>query len=177
MCYEFRQAHTQYPQKLNVWAGILGKEIIGLFFIDGNLNGPTYVLLLHQQIVPAMRISATRQNIPWTDVHYRQDGASAHFSRIVTDYLNLVFPNQWIGRGGPMAWPPRSPDLTPLDFFLWGYLKDRVCFPESLLEMQNRILDNCLIPDEDMLSRVMESFEERIYLCMHEDGKQFEHLL
>ncbi len=33
--------------------------------------------------------------------------------------LNKKFPNKWIGRGGPFSWPPRSPDLTPLNFFLW----------------------------------------------------------
>ena len=31
-----------------------------------------------------------------------------------------------VGRGGPTPWPPRSPDITPLDFFLWRYVKDRV---------------------------------------------------
>jgi len=29
----------------------------------------------------------------------------------------------WIGQGRPMYWPPRSPDLTPKDFFLWGHIK------------------------------------------------------
>jgi hypothetical protein len=33
---------------------------------------------------------------------------------------------KWIGRGGPIAWPPRWPDLTPLNFFLWGYVKNIV---------------------------------------------------
>jgi len=35
------------------------------------------------------------------------------------------FKNRWIGRDGPTPWPPRSPDITPLDFFLWGYVKDK----------------------------------------------------
>lgn len=60
---EYLEAHTQTPQKLNVWAGILGDEIIGPFIIDGDLDGPKYVLLLLNQIVPAMRMSAIRQNI------------------------------------------------------------------------------------------------------------------
>jgi len=77
---EHRQAHTQRPQKLNVWAGMLGNEIIGPFFIDGDLNGPKYVLLLHNQIVPAMLASAARQNIPWADVYFQQDGAPAHWA-------------------------------------------------------------------------------------------------
>ncbi|CAD0200597.1 unnamed protein product [Chrysodeixis includens] len=33
---------------------------------------------------------------------------------------------QWIGRFGPVRWPPRSPDLTPMDFFLWGFVKGEV---------------------------------------------------
>ena len=36
---------------------------------------------------------------------------------------------QWIGRAAPIAWPPRSPDLTPMDFFLWGFGKDQVFIP------------------------------------------------
>ena len=35
-----------------------------------------------------------------------------------------TFPGRWVGRGGPTAWPPRSPDLTPLEFFVWGFIKD-----------------------------------------------------
>ncbi|GBN74260.1 hypothetical protein AVEN_73201-1 [Araneus ventricosus] len=34
---------------------------------------------------------------------------------------------RWIGRGGPVAWPPRSPDLNPLDFFFWGHMRSLVC--------------------------------------------------
>ena len=41
-------------------------------------------------------------------------------------FLDATFPNRWIGRGGPTLWPPRSPDITSLDFFLWGYVKDKV---------------------------------------------------
>ncbi len=176
---EHRVAHTQRPLKRNVWAGILGNGIIGPFFIDGNLDGPKYVLLLHHHIVPAMQASAIRQNIPWNEVIFQQDGAPAHFARIVRDYLDIVFPNRWIGRQGTVEWPPRSPDLTPLDYYLWGFLKDKVfrttC--ENIQEMENRILNNCLIPDEEVFGRVRESFGKRILFCMHEEGKQFEYLL
>jgi len=40
--------------------------------------------------------------------------------------LDASFPNRWIGRNGPTPWPPRSPDITTLDFFLWEYVKDKV---------------------------------------------------
>ena len=59
-------------------------------------------------------------------VIFMQDGAPPHFSCFVTDVLNERFPDAWIGRGGPIPWSPRSPDLSPLDFFLWGYIKNIV---------------------------------------------------
>lgn len=43
--------------------------------------------------------------------------------------------------------------------------------------MEDRIVENCLIPDEEMFRRVRESFEERMLMCIHEQGNQFEHLL
>jgi hypothetical protein len=55
----------------------------------------------------------------------QQDGAPPHFHREVTAYLSHTVP-VWIGRGGPVTWPPRSPELTPLYFCLWGYVKDAV---------------------------------------------------
>ncbi|EFN79901.1 hypothetical protein EAI_14953, partial [Harpegnathos saltator] len=42
---------------------------------------------------------------------FMHDGAPAHFSRIAREYLNNNYINRWIGRGGPIAWPARSPDL------------------------------------------------------------------
>lgn len=49
---------------------------------------------------------------------WQQDGCPAHFDRIFRDHLNEVFPNRWIGRGGPIPWSPRSADITPPDFFV-----------------------------------------------------------
>jgi len=49
-----------------------------------------------------------------------QDGAPPHFSCFVTDVLNERFPDAWVERGGPIPWPPRSSDLSPLDFFPVG---------------------------------------------------------
>jgi hypothetical protein len=47
-------------------------------------------------------------------------------TRHVRHYLDESFPNRWLGRGGPVAWTPRSPDLTPLDYYLWGHMKTLV---------------------------------------------------
>lgn len=57
------------------------------------------------------------------NMYFLHDGAPPHFSVAVREHLNNVYPNRWIGRGGPIDWPPRFPDLRLMDFFLWGYLK------------------------------------------------------
>lgn len=58
----------------------------------------------------------------YLDVVYQHDGAPAHYDRRVRGYLDATYPDGWIGRGGPIPWPAQAPDLTPLDFFLWGYV-------------------------------------------------------
>ena len=70
-------------------------------------------------------------------------------------FLDATFPNRWIGRDGPTPWPPRSPDITPLDFFLWGYVKDKV-FTTPVADITNwkaRITDAFVTVTEDMLER------------------------
>ena len=61
---------------------------------------------------------------PW--IIFQQDGAPSHWGSHVRRFLDATFPNRWIGRDGPTPWPPRSPDNTPTDFFLWRYVKNKV---------------------------------------------------
>jgi len=59
-------------------------------------------------------------------MYFQHDGAHSHYTRHVMQHLNYTFPKRWIGRGNTINWPPRSPDLTPLDFSLWGLMKSEV---------------------------------------------------
>jgi hypothetical protein len=43
---------------------------------------------------------------------FQAGGAPLHFHEEVTDFLNFTIPQKWIDRGGPVTWPPRSPDPT-----------------------------------------------------------------
>jgi len=61
---------------------------------------------------------------PW--IIFQQDGAPSHWGSDVRWFLDATFPNRWIGRDGPTPRPPRSLDITPHDFFLWRYAKDKV---------------------------------------------------
>ncbi|GFW39035.1 uncharacterized protein TNCV_1830271 [Trichonephila clavipes] len=57
---------------------------------------------------------------------FQHDGAPAHFRADVRSALDTAYPGRWIGRGGRVNWPARSPELSCLDFFLWGHMKSFV---------------------------------------------------
>jgi hypothetical protein len=73
------------------------------------------------------------------------DGAPAHFRRAVRDVLSNAHHDRWIGRGGPTACPPRSPDLNPPDFYLWGHLKTLVYVApvDNEETLHHRTVDAC----------------------------------
>lgn len=110
---------------------------------------------------------------------FQQDGAPPHFALAVRQYLDRRFPNRWIGRRRPVEWPPRSPDLTPLDFFLWGHLKTKIYAtePPSLEDLRLRIINECRLITPEMLQNVRQRFEQNLYHCMEAGGAHFEHLL
>lgn len=115
-----RDEHTQYLQKLNVWAGIVNNQLVGPYFIDGDLNAVKYEAMLRGQIIPRIReIVGDNFNHTW----FQQDGAPAHYGRNVRALLDLEFHHRWIGRRGEIEWPARSPDLSPLDFFYGDILR------------------------------------------------------
>ncbi|KOC70135.1 hypothetical protein WH47_08396, partial [Habropoda laboriosa] len=59
--------------------------------------------------------------------------------------LNNMFPNRWIRRGGPINWPARSPHLTPINYFIWGYVKEIVYKTQQTTreDMKIRIINAC----------------------------------
>ncbi|KAJ4430770.1 hypothetical protein ANN_19361 [Periplaneta americana] len=67
------------------------------------------------------------QNVPCQQrlqMWFMHDGTSALFLRNVREHLPLIFHDRWIGRRSPTPWPARSPNLNPLDFWLWGHMKE-----------------------------------------------------
>ncbi|GBL93632.1 hypothetical protein AVEN_25629-1 [Araneus ventricosus] len=79
--------------------------------------------------------------------------------------------------GGYVEWPPRSPDLNPLDFFLWGYIKQRVYAtpPSTLQELRNRITDACASVSPAMLYNVQREVQSRVQVCIVDEEHHFEH--
>ena len=87
---------------------------------------------------------------------------------------------QWIGCRGAIEWPPRSSDLTPVDLFLWGFIKDKVFAgkPHTVQDMIQFIIEACqeIDDDEDFCLRVCMSVSSRLQQWMNADSKPFEYL-
>ena len=105
--------HFQRSFSLYVLSGMLGKRLIGPFVFDNNLTGNTY------EAFPRNELPGFLEDIPlmiMNQMYFQHDGATPHYTNRVRELLHELFPNRWLGRSGPVSWPPRSPDLTPLDY-------------------------------------------------------------
>ncbi|GFT60562.1 hypothetical protein TNCV_1966551 [Trichonephila clavipes] len=74
------------------------------------------------------------------------------------------FIDRLISRFGPVNWPPRSCDLTPLDYFLWGYVKslvhaDKPQTPDHLEDNIRRVIADIR---PQMLEKVIENWTSRL---------------
>ena len=97
-------------------------EIVGPFcFEELTVDQENYLDMLERFFYPFLEKRKLTKKII-----FQQNGAPAHFAKSLRSWLNDKFDNRWIGRGGSTSWDPRSPDMTPLDFFLWDYIKNNV---------------------------------------------------
>lgn len=159
-----------------VWAGIWSGGIIGPYFFDGNVSGASYLEMIFNFVIPEICTRPELQPLRW-----HQDGAPAHFALEVRDLLDFLWPNEWIGRSGPVAWPPRSPDLTPMDFSVWGVIKDRVYgrAPNTVPEMKRMIEEEFFTLSQNVMSlqATCRSVRDRCRLCRREGGGHFQQFL
>ncbi|GFT92882.1 uncharacterized protein TNCV_740421 [Trichonephila clavipes] len=99
-----------------------------------------------------------------TELWFQQDGATCHTARATIDLLKDTFGDHLISRFGPVNWPPRSCDLTPLDYFLWGYVKSLVYAdkPQTLDHLEDNIRRVIADIRPQMLEKVIENWTSRL---------------
>ena len=77
-----------------------------------------------------------------------------------------------------IEWPARSPDLTPCDFFLWGYLKSKVFQtpPDSIDDLKNRIVAEAdrVKQNRNLIRRAVKDMVRRAHVCIDRDGGHVE---
>lgn len=108
------RSKVQHTFSINTLAGILRDRLFRPYLLPECFNGAKYLVFsqyvhsdLLQGILPCVH----------QDMWFMHDGAPAYFSIAVRNYLDATYPGIWIGYGGHVAWPSRSPELNTLDFF------------------------------------------------------------
>ena len=157
-----------HPQKIGVWAAMSGERIHFSFF-EGRVDSDKYCSFIDQF---AVTLTENERHIAW----FQQDNATAHTSRRTTQHLTQIFGKRLIDK---QLFPARSPDLTPMDFFLWGYVKDKVFAnnPKSLNDLQSAITSCIKSVNSDMLMNVSSNIVKRAHYCKSQKGGHFQHLL
>lgn len=161
-----------------MWLGFMNGHLLDPVFIPDRFNSENFLHLLENDLPNLMDDIPleVRQN-SW----FQMDGCPVHSSRSVRQWLMRNYENRWIGRYGPVRWPPRSPDLTPMDFYLWGKLKTLV-YNEAMdtrEDLENKIILKCeeMKGDEMEIRRAGDAVLRRSRLCRAQGGGHFEQLL
>ncbi|GFV42785.1 DUF4817 domain-containing protein [Trichonephila clavipes] len=148
-----------HPEKLTVWCALWAGGIIGPYFFKNDeghnvtVNGDRYRAMITNFFIPELN------NHDVQELWFQQDGATCHTARATIDLLKDTFGDHLISRFGPVNWPPRSCDLTPLDYFLWGYVKSLVYAdkPQTLDHLEDNIRRVMADIRPQMLEKVIEN--------------------
>jgi hypothetical protein len=146
--------------------GIMGPYVFEEENRAATVNSERYVSMLQNFFAPALEEPGLE------NVWFQQDGATAHTARASMQVSREMFPGHLISLRGDIPWPARSPDLTPCNFFLWGYLKAKVYKhrPRNLLILKEAIRTEIRRIPQEMLERVLRNFTSRLLQCLDNDG-------
>ena len=106
-----------HPKRVTVWCGFWSRGIIGPFFFENEhgeaviVNGDHYRTMLNEFLFTKIE----EKDIG--NVWIQQDGTKCHTAADTNDILRPVFKGRIISRRADVVWPPRSCDLTPLDYY------------------------------------------------------------
>ncbi|GFW28736.1 putative LOC100569746 [Trichonephila clavipes] len=153
-----------HPEKLTVWCALWAGGIIGPYFFKNDeghnvtVNGDRYRAMMTNFFIPELN------NHDVQELWFQQDGATCHTARATIDLLKDTFGDGLISRFGRVNWPPRSCDLTPLDYFLWGYVKSLVYAdkPQTLDHLEDNIRRVIADIRPQMLEKVIENWTSRL---------------
>lgn len=170
-----------HSPKVTVWCAISELGVWGPYFFEEDgltvtVNGDRYLDMLNNFLRPQLNNLNDNQR---ENLWFQQDGATSHTTRRALNLLQEMFPNKVVSLRGDIGWPPRSPDLSPCDYFLWGYLKSRVFThrPRTLEELRAAIRQEIAAIPQDMIRRVMTRFRENLQQCINNNGRHLRDII
>ena len=128
-----------HPKRVSVWCGFWSRGIIGPFFFENEQEDPVKVNgdLYREMLNEFLFTKIEEEDIG--NIWFQQDDATYHTAEATLDVLRPVFEDRISSRRADVVWPPRSCDLTPLDYYLWGTVKDKCYADKPLDALKNNI--------------------------------------
>ncbi|GFV76489.1 transposable element Tc3 transposase [Trichonephila clavipes] len=153
-----------HPEKLTFWCALWAGGIIGPYFFKNDkghnvtVNGDRNRAMITNFFIPELNIHDVQE------LWFQQDGATCHTARATIDLLKDTFGDGLISRFGPVNWPPRSCNLTPLDYFLFGYVKSLVYAdkPQTLDHLEDNIRRVNADVRPQIMEKVIENWTSRL---------------
>jgi hypothetical protein len=167
-CSESTHAYHESPLhavKIGFWCVVSRCRIVGPIFFEDTVTAERYQDILMQFVV----LLEVNERNAW----FQQDRATRHSARKTMVLLRQFFGEKLISKG---LWPPRSPDLSPPDFFLWGHLKVHVydSNPHTTEDMKANISEPVASINQRTLRRVAQNKAERVNACIQENHGHFQ---
>lgn len=160
----------QNASSVMVWGAVSENGALPLVFVEKGVKiNSTYYE--HEILEKKLKNGASTlyPDKNWT---FQQDSAPAHASKRVQQWLGVNCPS-FINKDD---WPPSSPDLNPLDFFVWGYLSEKVNEKKcrTLDSFKRTIVKEWDKMDQNMLRAACRSFPARLRKVIKAKGDRFE---
>lgn len=157
-----------HDEKILVFCAISDKRVYGPYYFEETVNQDNYLTMLRDWLWPKVLRTAEYQKY-----YFQQDGATPHRADSVQTWLKSKFGKKFIDKE---MWPPRSPDLNPCDFFLWGYLKKMVYnpLPKTLDDLKANIEREIKNISQETLKLTFLDFKKRCELIISADGGHIE---
>ena len=164
-----------HSPKVTVWCGITSSRVLGPYFFEDD-TGSAVTVTKERYVEMLEHFFIEDSHEICSETFFQQDGATPHTANLSMDWLRERFPERLISSKSDFPWPPRSPDLNPLDFFFWGYMKNEIwkSSPATMEDIKEKIREFCASIDDDVLHRVTQNFNSRIKRCIDANGGLFE---
>lgn len=157
---------SKFPKSVMVLGVVSNRgDVMPPFFFPerSRLTAEAYVQVLKSKVVPWMENIAQGQSYT-----FQQDGAPAHTAGITQTWLSANTPDFW----GKEVWPPNSPDLNPLDYFVRSVIeRDVNRQPHSdIASLKVKIEEVMSNLDRNMVISSTEAFRRRLDRVVSGDG-------
>ena len=173
-----------HSAKCTAWCAISSNGIIGPFWFEDATGATVTVNAKRYREVLAKFWRSLNRRLGGNTAHlqrlwFQQDGATAHTAGATRYWLRERFGDRLISSKEVHAWPPHSPDLTPMDFFLWGHLKSQVYMsnPKTIEDLKKAVSSAVRRVRPETCRAAVESAQRRAALCLEREGAHLEHVI